>query len=74
MRKFDRETPVLESLFNKLLHEKETPTPVFSYEISEILRKPFLQSTSGGSSEFFRTDVSQNTPDYSKMAAVAVRD
>ena len=37
--------------FNKvagLKNQKETPTQVFSCEICEILRTPFLRNTSGG--------------------------
>ena len=41
-RKFHRKSPVLETLFNKLLHR------CFPVKFARFLRTSFLQSTSGG--------------------------
>ena len=58
---------MLESLFNKVAHpqicnfiKKETPTQVFSCEISNILRTHFSKNTSGGCFCTYCTDVTCN--------------
>ena len=38
-----QETPVLESLFNKVAGQKETPTQVFSYEYCKIFTNTYFE-------------------------------
>ena len=45
IHKFDRKTPILESLFNKVAESllKETPTQVFSCKICEVFKSNYFE-------------------------------